>query len=432
MELLKEKLNENDLIVSFRMKDSDFTRNRKQSFSQVLLFMFNLIRKSLGIEIDNFVRFMTDRLSHQKVSDFTSSAFVQNRKKINPEVFKFLSEIVVDNFYQLESQSLNLFHGFRVLAVDGSLITLPNQTSLKQEFGVSKNQTNTEIIQARASILYDVLNKIVLDSSLTHIDSSERELALMHKNQWKSKDLIIYDRGYTGFNLYREHIKQSVDFLIRVKITESNIVKDFVKSKKKSLITEIAPCLSKSLKNKEYDIRERIKIRLIRIELCSGEIEVLITSLIDSKKYPHKMFKELYFKRWGIETLYDELKNKLKIEYFTGYSKQSILQDFNCAIFISNLQSVIINDLKEEIEIKNNNKKYEYKINTNLSYGLMKNRILELLCSETPIEIILKELEKTLLKHIVPIRPNRSNDRNTTKYRTRTKPKVLKNQKDAI
>lgn len=282
--MLKEKLNENDLIVSFRMKDSDFTRNRKQSFSQVLLFMFNLIRKSLGIEIDNFVRFMTDRLSHQKVSDFTSSAFVQNRKKINPEVFKFLSEIVVDNFYQLESQSLNLFHGFRVLAVDGSLITLPNQTSLKQEFGVSKNQTNTEIIQARASILYDVLNKIVLDSSLTHIDSSERELALMHKNQWKSKDLIIYDRGYTGFNLYREHIKQSVDFLIRVKITESNIVKDFVKSKKKSLITEIAPCLSKSLKNKEYDITERIKIRLIRIELCSGEIEVLITSLIDSKK----------------------------------------------------------------------------------------------------------------------------------------------------
>ncbi len=414
------------------MKDSDFTRNRKQSFSQVLLFMFNLIRKSLGVEIDNFVRFMSDRLSHKKVTDFTASAFVQNRKKINPEVFNYLSEIVVDNYYTLESESLNTFHGFRILAVDGSLITLPNQSSLKQEYGVSKNQTNTEIIQARASVLYDVLNKIVLSSSLSHTDTSERELALKHKSQWESKDLIIYDRGYTGFNHYREHLKESVNFLVRVKTTESNVVKDFVSSKKKSLITEIAPCHSKSLKHKEYDQTERIKIRLVRIELSSGEVEVLVTSLLDSNKYPHKIFKELYFKRWGVETFYDELKNKLKMEYFTGYSIQSIQQDFNCALFISNLQSVIINDLKEDLKTNNQNKKYDYKINTNLSYGFMKNRILELLCSETPVEEILKELEQTLLKHTVPIRPNRNNERNTTKYRLRTKPKVLKNQRDAI
>ena len=67
-----------------------------------------------------------------------------------------------------------------------------------------------------------------------------------------------------------------------------------------------------------------------------------VSSLIDNKKYRCKMFKELYFKRWKVETFYDELKNKLKVEYFSGYSHQSILQDFHAAIFISNVQTLIV------------------------------------------------------------------------------------------
>jgi hypothetical protein len=35
------------------MKDKDFTRERKQPFGAALLFMLNLLRKSLAVEIDN-------------------------------------------------------------------------------------------------------------------------------------------------------------------------------------------------------------------------------------------------------------------------------------------------------------------------------------------------------------------------------------------
>jgi hypothetical protein len=175
-----------------------------------------------------------------------------------------------------------------------------------------------------------------------------------------------------------------------------------------------------------------MKVRLIRIDLPSGEIEILMTSLLDSKKYPSTMFKELYFLRWGIETFYDELKNKLNLEYFTGYSTISIMQDFFCAIFISNLQSVIVNDLQEELKIKNQNTKLDYKINTNLSYGFLKNRIIELLFKEAPLEQVFNELETLFLQNTIPIRENRNNKRDVGKYRNRIRPLVLKNQKDAI
>jgi hypothetical protein len=260
----------------------------------------------------------------------------------------------------------------------------------------------------------------------------ERELALSHAHQWKKNDLIIYDRGYPSYDFINEHIKQSVDCLIRVKVSWSSVVAAFVAGGKTSLITEISPKQRQSFTDKAYNKDTKLKIRLLRIELPNGEVEVLMTTLLDSKKYPTKMFKELYFMRWGVETFYDSLKNKIKVEYFTGYSKLSIQQDFLCAIFISNLQSVIVNDLGDELAVQNQGKQYDYKVNANLSYGFLKNRILELLYLKAPLENIFAELEILFLKHTVPIRNGRSNFRHVGKYRARMRPKVTKNQRDAI
>jgi len=157
-----------------------------------------------------------------------------------------------------------------------------------------------------------------------------------------------------------------------------------------------------------------------------------IFELLNTQKYSNNIFKELYGKRWGVETFYDELKNKLKVEYFSGYSNQSILQDFHAALFVSNTQTLIESELEEEREQKNKGRKYDYKINTSLSYGFLKNRILELFLKEDSMEKVVFEIKKLYLEHQVPIRPNRSFDRNIRKYHGRLKPKITKNQKDSI
>ena len=82
--------------------------------------------------------------------------------------------------------------------------------------------------------------------------------------------------------------------------------------------------------------------------------------------------------------------------------------------------------------IKKLDTRLNYKINTNLSYGFLKNRVLELLIKEVPLESVFNELESIFLQNTIPIRENRNNIRNTGKYRVRSKPKVTKNQKDAI
>lgn len=415
----------------FKMEKKDFTRTRKQSFLGAVLFMIGQLKKSLSVEIDGFVNHLNNKFS-AGVSYFTASAFIQNRKKINPDVFKHLSSVIIKGFYRPDNDEVRLLYGLRILAADCSELTLPFTKELQDIYGVVSNAQKLNIAQAKISILFDVMNKLALDAVLGKGRAAERELALQHRRQWRKGDLIIYDRGYPSFDFIYEHIQAEVDCLIRAKIVHSTLVSAFVASGKRSLVTMMYPDKNQSFKGKGYQRKTGIQVRLLRVTLPGGEIEVLITTLLDSNKYPSKLFKELYFMRWGIETFIDELKNKLKIEHFSGYSDHTIRQDIACAIFISNLQSIIISSMAEELQERNEKRLYDYKVNANLSYGFLKNRVIELLHQKGSTELVLAELEALFLQHTVPIRPGRTNPRNTQKYRYKDKPIVTKNHKDSL
>lgn len=413
------------------MSRKHFTRTRKQTFSTTLLFMMNFLRKSLSLEIENFVKHLKFFTGNNKLTCFTKSAFVQCRNKIHPEVFKHLNNTLVNEFYTDNDASIKLWKGFRLLSVDGSRMTLPNTEELKNEYGLAKNQNPSGVVQARISVLYDVLNKFVLDGKLAPLSVGELASAIKHLECTRPKDLIIYDRGYPSFQLIFEHYQRNIDFVIRVKKDFNNETIAFYESGYKTKIVKIYPGKNTKISDKPYNHQTHQMVRLVRVELPNGEPEILITSLLDNVKYPSKIFKNLYFQRWDVEKFYDEFKNKLKAEHFSGYSKHSILQDFYVALFVSNIQSLIVGEINEELHL-NNKTKYVYKVNNNLSYGLLKDRIVTLFYSDTKTELIFSELRELFYKHLIPIRPDRKFERQKDKYRNRQKPKVPKNMKDTL
>ena len=69
-------------------------------------------------------------------------------------------------------------------------------------------------------------------------------------------------------------------------------------------------------KCQKLGLPEKITVRFVRVRLSTGEIEVLVTSLLDEKRYTAQMFKELYNLRWGVEGFYGVIKERVKIENF--------------------------------------------------------------------------------------------------------------------
>ena len=118
---LKKSLNEHiDNLSEHRSDycnnpDKDFSRYRKIDFPSVVKAILCFEGKSLNKELYNIFGFSPDTL--------TPSAFVQQRSKIKPDAFYDLFR----NFTK-SNQQVKLFHGYRLLAVDGSDIHIPNNT----------------------------------------------------------------------------------------------------------------------------------------------------------------------------------------------------------------------------------------------------------------------------------------------------------------
>ena len=165
--------------------------------------------------------------------------------------------------------------------------------------------------------------------------------------------------------------------------------------------------------------------------LNNGVIEVLMTNLYHEQRYPIKIFKELYSKRWGVETHYGVQKNTLQLESFSGHKVNTILQDFYASIFIGNLQCIISKQCDKIIIEKTAHRKYRYKVNRNVAIGLMKNRIVKLFIDEKT-KVILMELERLFARHLEPVRLDRKYLRTFKNKRLKGKYQTWTNYKRAI
>lgn len=406
----QEKLDDFLFKCSYRLNSKDFSRERKIGFKETMLFMMNLIKKSLQVELNGFM----DNILKKDFS-ISKQAYEKARQNIKPEVFIDLSNSIVNGLYE-KCDDYKVWNGYRLSAIDGSTLEIPNTELLRNEFGYSENQCS-KLARARASCIYDVLNKMVIKSKIERYDICERVVAKELISQMKAdglkKDIILFDRGYPSADFISFLFENKTDFVMRAKKNFSN---DVMNAKGEDQIIKV------NHNGKPYNVR------VLRFQLESGEEEILLTSLFD-KELTIKDFKILYFLRWGIEVKYGDLKNKIQIENFTGTTKVSIEQDFYVSIYLSNMAE-LVRIQNEEIRRESNcgkDLKYEYKTNMNLLIGTLKDKFVMMLLENNPKKRkkIFNKLMDQIAKNSVPIRPDRHNPRKdnlvASKYRLNQK-----------
>lgn len=392
----KLKLEDYNFKCMSRRNPQDFSRNRKMGFKNMMLFMLNMIKRTLQTELNNFFEGILG-----EDATMSKQAFSEARNKIKPEAFIELNNEVVSGLYD-EAEDLELWNGYRLSAIDGSVLEIPNTKTLKKEFGVIRNQ-NGEVARARCACIFDILNKIIIHSKIDKYRASERNLAKdlikqMNKSN-KYNDLIIFDRGYPSAEMISFLYENNIDFLMRVRSDFSN---QLVNARKKDQVIDI------KYNDKSYPVR------VIRVMISDEVEEVLMSSLMDEKIKPDD-FKELYFKRWGIETKYNELKNRLQIENFTGATKTAIEQDFYASIYLSNMAEFARKHSDSIIKEKHadRNLKYTYRTNLNTLIGTLKDKLVMTLLEENDKKRnkMFMKIMNIISKSAVPIRLERKNPR---------------------
>ena len=338
----------------------------------------------------------------------TASAFTQARLKLSHTAFIELNRKAIAEAYYKDGV-YKKWRGFRTLAVDGSRMTLPNEEEIRKFFGVIKiaNQDKNvtgEYPIAIASVLYDVLNGIAIDAILGHAKAYEVNLATEHLESARSGDLLTLDRNYP-YRFLATLMPQGIEFAGRCSKSSFRDARMMFKTDiKESKTVIIRPHHTKIKEIKALGLPVEIKVGFVRIILDSGETAVLVTSLTDENLYTVSDLKELYHLRWGIETFYGTVKGRLNLENFTGKSVEAVRQDFYSTVFVSGLESILIEDARESLDTKSSDNKCPQTVNKAVSFNTIKNHVLDLFLKEDDFEILSDKLTRLFMTNPVCVR----------------------------
>lgn len=405
--------------------DRDFVRDRKLTMERVVCFIINLPKRSLSIELQEFFSSL-DKESHS----CTKGAFSLQRTKLKPIFFEAWNKWLVTLFYHYYGSKVKRWRGFLLQAVDGTTAYLMKTKDVPQYFGTQDNQ-HSSIPMAQVMQIQDVLNDITIWGGIRPIKESEQTIISKQVTNFFTDSLTLFDRGFPSFSLMYLMLNEETprQFVMRCSGGFNNIVKQFVSSGKASKIVEFRATddAIRTLKDHGYRITSEatIKVRIVKVKLSTGEIEIILTSLYDEKLFTLDDLYYLYGLRWRIETAFGKQKNQQQMEQFSGHRVICIQQDYTASIFTANLQSLIEKQCSHHLQQINEHRKYRYKINRNVSWASLKNSVVKLFLQNKPNEI-LKQLQKEFQRNIEPIRPGRhpprikKNRRRNGKYQTVT------------
>jgi hypothetical protein len=395
-----------EFCVRHKESPTDFTRTRLLPFQELIFFLLNMNNKSYQDELDRY--FQT--VHHTEVAERVvfKGNLSKARAKLKYQAFVELNDHLTDGFYGHFKHET--WFGFNLLAIDGTTLRVPNEAEIVKHFGVwNSTKGQTPCPKARASQMFDVLNKITVDAIVSPKSEGERELATFHFLKLQPHDLILLDRGYPAHWLFSLVLLMGAHFCARISYKRWHAAKKFYLSGAKEQIVKIEPS-SQSLRQcyKMGLDKKPIKVRMLRVELDSGETEILVTSLMDMKKHPYELFPELYHLRWPAEEDYKNLKYRLQIENFSGKSVHSVYQDFHAKLFSKNLAAVVASTTKEQILKKSENLNFLHQINFAQALSRMKNTIVLLFNrSLETVGILIEKLRTIFIKTTEAVRPNR-------------------------
>lgn len=393
--------------------ETDFTRDRLLTFETVIK---NIICMESGSLKDELLK-----LNNYSLSTPTASAFVQARSKIKHDAF-----ISIFNIFNQKSQNIKTCKGYRLLAIDGSVLPIDNSIPDKDTTMLKFNQSNKTYSAFHINASYDLLEYTyddILIQGQAKMDENGAFCKLVDRYKG-NKAIFICDRCYESINGF-EHVAHSGNkYLIRVKDIHSktSVTKSFGPFPDEEFDTDVSRFLTRRYTNyiknhpetykympqnqrfdyfdEDTNIPYEFHTRIVRFKITDNTYECIMTNL-SRDDFSIEDIKELYHKRWGIETSFRELKYAIGLNALHSKKRELIKQEIYARVILYNFSQRVIQNIK----LKKHKRKYVYQVNFTRAFHILREFLRKK--SGKPLNP-----EMLIANEILPIRPNRSNIRN--------------------
>ena len=310
----------------------------------------------------------------------SKQAVLKRLSILNYDVWYQIHRLFLERIYIPEKKKT--YHGYLLIAVDGTFASLPHNEALDHIFGKRecyKKGAAAECNsppQAKISVAYDVLNHVILDFRIASVNTSEIPLLFEHLKALepllkKYKVILLADRYYGSAELFKYCEMKGYKYLVRAKknffkkqrkqIPEDKMDDNFVvvidKLWQKRIIHEqirryisIYPVMHVRLvKGKyEYDSEEITLNREKRITHCSVEAEYF-TNLSAAEFDKEEIIRLYHYNRWDIETNYGTMKGIINIEQLNSANPIVVMNEMMADIIYANIENIVRNESDNQI-----------------------------------------------------------------------------------
>lgn len=261
------------------------------------------------------------------------------RARLPEALWQHLFAWISDKVQQLSAPWAQ-WRDHRVVLVDGTCVSMPDTPSLQAAFGTQNGyHGKARYPLARIVALCLAQTRTVISYAVGGYRQDENVLLQPMLQHLQKGDLLVADRHFAGAHLYVRYHRAGLEFLVRmhqrrivsrIKRLWSYSDEDFVGR------LNICPCYRKQ----DPSLPVWISVRFIRgTFLIRGRMQTvwLATSLLDAKAYPAEEIVDLFARRWGVETLFAELKIRLSADVLRSQSPEGIRKEIAARMIALNV-----------------------------------------------------------------------------------------------
>jgi DDE family transposase len=266
--------------------------------------------------------------------EVSEEAFTQARRKM-PAGFWIALILLLGKAFEKEHAELTLYQGLRLLALDGTCINLSMWSRLKNYFGTARNGKGPRTVQARMVMLQLPLVRLPLGYELTPLKEGERTVAARVLRHVRAEDLVLMDKGFWSYGLFRQIQGQQAFFAVR--LMRGIKFKTLRRLGHKDRLVTWKPA-ARQWKT-EQDPSPSIELRVIDYQVKGFRPSAIVTNMNDPRRLSREQWlglarsdaagprldEGLYHQRWQIETTFCELKVRQEMEgHLRGRTPETI------------------------------------------------------------------------------------------------------------
>lgn len=264
----------------------------------------------------------------------TEEAFCTARRKLP---LRFFLALFMGLISRLPVQPHLRWKGLRPLGIDGSDVDLPRHPHLRQVFPPASNQHGASgPPQARLVGLVGLWDGICYDFCWTSLTVGEQASARRLLRHLGPGDLLMCDRNFPDQQTLAAVRAQAADFLFHL---PSNRFLKLARTKTPSGRPDEWYShlnLPPELRRQFPHLGPQLKVRILQYQRKGFRTSWLITSLLDTERYPYCELVELYHERWRQETFHREWKHTLELTNLRSLTATGLLKEVLVQLTLNN------------------------------------------------------------------------------------------------